>query len=384
MNLPTLIAIVLLLQTSNIFSEPFLQVPIEGEQGKDWRIVNYVDWDTIAYKDYNCGTKSYDGHQGTDFTLPSFPAMDKNVAVLAAASGRVTYVIDTLFDRETEGDVSKMLGNFVAVSHPNNYYTYYAHLMTGSAKVKAGDSVTAGDVLGYVGSSGNSTDPHLHFELWYDSLYPVDPLGGECGNESSLFFDPPAYDTSAGLYESGMHLAEQIGINDLRERAVTLERPYKVSTGSDSLLYFWSHMYGMRAGETLDLVWTSPDGNEWFSFDIVIDRDYWYYFYWSYINHTDLPQGDWTATLYYKGEAIAQENFIVGSSISVENDNLENSIELLTLEELMANKHYDYSLYNVSGNTIINKEYDQLPSGIYFIYLEGYKGNRKVLKKYKY
>ncbi len=44
-------------------------------------------------------------------------------------------------------------------------YAFYAHLQPGSIQVKAGDKVRRGQVLGLVGNSGNSTEPHLHFQL---------------------------------------------------------------------------------------------------------------------------------------------------------------------------------------------------------------------------
>jgi murein DD-endopeptidase MepM/ murein hydrolase activator NlpD len=44
-------------------------------------------------------------------------------------------------------------------------YAFYAHLQPGSIKVKVGDKVRRGQVLGLVGNSGNSTEPHLHFHL---------------------------------------------------------------------------------------------------------------------------------------------------------------------------------------------------------------------------
>jgi murein DD-endopeptidase MepM/ murein hydrolase activator NlpD len=61
--------------------------------------------------------------------------------------------------RETIG------GNFVVLDLGGNRYAFYAHLQPGSLKVKPGDRVRRGQVLGLVGNSGNSTEPHLHFHV---------------------------------------------------------------------------------------------------------------------------------------------------------------------------------------------------------------------------
>ncbi len=61
----------------------------------------------------------------------------------------------------------------VVVNHQNGYQTYYAHLS--DIYVYEGQSVAMGEVIGAMGSTGNSTGPHLHFEVRYDG-YPTNPL----------------------------------------------------------------------------------------------------------------------------------------------------------------------------------------------------------------
>jgi murein DD-endopeptidase MepM/ murein hydrolase activator NlpD len=51
------------------------------------------------------------------------------------------------------------------LDHGNGEYSLYAHLQPGRVKVRVGQAVKAGDVLGQLGSSGNSTEPHLHFHV---------------------------------------------------------------------------------------------------------------------------------------------------------------------------------------------------------------------------
>lgn len=63
-------------------------------------------------------------------------------------------------------------GNLIVIRHPNGLETYYAHLSR--QIVKPGEIVKAGEVIGYGGSTGRSTGPHLHFEVRYKG-HPFDP-----------------------------------------------------------------------------------------------------------------------------------------------------------------------------------------------------------------
>ncbi len=56
-------------------------------------------------------------------------------------------------------------GNHVIIDHGSGYQTLYGHMIEGSIQVSPGQEVKEGDVIGYVGSSGNSSGPHLHFEI---------------------------------------------------------------------------------------------------------------------------------------------------------------------------------------------------------------------------
>ncbi len=61
--------------------------------------------------------------------------------------------------------LTAITGNYVMIDHGKNEYSLYAHLQPGSVRVQGGDQVKAGDVIGKLGSSGNSTEPHLHFHV---------------------------------------------------------------------------------------------------------------------------------------------------------------------------------------------------------------------------
>lgn len=74
--------------------------------------------------------------------------------IIAADGGTVTWA----------GDNGNGYGNYVMIDHGNGYKTLYGHMS--SIAVSSGQSVSQGDTIGYVGSTGMSTGPHLHFEIW--------------------------------------------------------------------------------------------------------------------------------------------------------------------------------------------------------------------------
>ncbi len=62
-------------------------------------------------------------------------------------------------------------GNYIVVDHNNGYYTLYAHMNKFMDGVNIGTTVARGQQIGYVGTTGYSTGPHIHFEVWKDCRY---------------------------------------------------------------------------------------------------------------------------------------------------------------------------------------------------------------------
>jgi murein DD-endopeptidase MepM/ murein hydrolase activator NlpD len=99
-------------------------------------------------------------HQGVDF------GAEWGSPVVAAATGKVSFA-------GPHGGH----GNYIMVQHNKDLATAYAHLSRFA--VKPGQSVTQGQVIGYVGSTGLSTGPHLHYEVW---------LRGQATNPQTIKF----------------------------------------------------------------------------------------------------------------------------------------------------------------------------------------------------
>lgn len=126
-------------------------------------------------------------HKGDGTRLEDYYAY--GAAVLAAADGRVVSMAndqpedpaamqrpdesqEAYFERlqKNQGELmakgaNAIAGNYVKIDHGKNEYSFYAHLQPRSVRLRVGDQVKAGDVIGKLGSSGNSTEPHLHFHV---------------------------------------------------------------------------------------------------------------------------------------------------------------------------------------------------------------------------
>ncbi|MER7890425.1 M23 family metallopeptidase [Micromonospora sp. NPDC094482] len=97
-------------------------------------------------------------HAGIDFAMPA------GTPIHAAAAGTVVKA----------GDAGDGYGNSVFIDHGNGYLTHYAH--QSRLVVSVGDKVGVGEVIGYEGSTGDSTGPHLHFEVHQGQMWSqIDP-----------------------------------------------------------------------------------------------------------------------------------------------------------------------------------------------------------------
>jgi murein DD-endopeptidase MepM/ murein hydrolase activator NlpD len=90
--------------------------------------------------------------------------------VLAVGSGRITGIKDGIMENKPMSlavpiTLETVAGNFVTLDLGGGRYAHYAHLQPGSLRVKVGDRVKTGQVLGLLGNSGNSDAPHLHFQI---------------------------------------------------------------------------------------------------------------------------------------------------------------------------------------------------------------------------
>ena len=227
--------------------------PIGRTANQDWAINNYADVNpTASLNDYHGGPWTYDGHDAIDAGPWGFYRMDAGIPIIAAADGTVMQTADGNFDREPAG--SNNPANYVLLSHGNGWETLYYHLAANTITVKVGDAVKAGQVIGLMGSSGNSTGPHLHYTARYhgapveSGMYPATYWA----NPLPYGRDVPAFGLDA-VYTNYSPNADQ---NERGSRTTS----FGTGEPSSTLLYFGIESYSLDAGETIGWKWYQPDG----------------------------------------------------------------------------------------------------------------------------
>lgn len=109
-------------------------------------------WPAIGATSISSGYGGARRHGGVDIVRPG--GRSTGLTIVAAASGTVT-----------TATYHSSWGYYIVINHGNGLSTLYAHMLRGSFKVGVGQRVSAGQPIGNIGSSGNVTGPHLHFEV---------------------------------------------------------------------------------------------------------------------------------------------------------------------------------------------------------------------------
>lgn len=281
-------------------------------------ISNFVD-QNLSFPnqvlDWNCGGRTYDqssgyNHRGVDiFTWPfGWRKMDNNeVLAVAAAPGTIIYKSDGNFDRSCGFNSNDW--NAVYVRHADNSVAWYGHLKNGSLTAKAvGDTVVTGERLGVVGSSGNSTGPHLHFELYNAAGQLQDPYQGPCNtlNNFSWWAQQPAYNVTRINKLMTQSAPPQFPSCPLPE--VTNEK--NVFRGGETLVTA-GYYRDQQVGQQTQFSITRPDGtvtNNWsHNSPNSYAASYWW---WSWSMPANAASGVWKFRATFNGQNY-EKNFVV-------------------------------------------------------------------------
>jgi len=282
-------------------------LPLHGQQGIDYFIDNYPDHDTSSgIRDPYCGTKTYNGHRGTDFSLRSFKTMDSGINVYAMADGVIFSRRDGEYDRNKHWIAGKR-ANYICILHANEYFVYYNHLKKGSLLVKRGDTVKQGQIIAQVGSSGFSSGPHLDIEVKSNKYPFIDPFSNPCrGLIFSLWLNEPAYDTGLYLIDAGF-IPYTPNIDTLRERYMVKDT---FCAPADDTVCFWAQMHGLRKGYRIHAEWYGPSSLLWETFNYTWPLSTWNDYSWTYMSLPDKP-GKWEIHYFVNEQLITTRSFYI-------------------------------------------------------------------------
>ena len=313
--------------------------PIRNAKGNAdasyWVISNFVDQNKAGSRllDYQCQQRTYAGHKGTDIAL-GFDAWNmmaaEQIEVIAAASGVITYRTDGNFDRNCKNN--NKLWNAIYLRHDDGSITWYGHLKTGTlTKKQIGDRVERGEFLGAMGSSGNSSGPHLHFEVYDPQGALVDPWAGQCNtinsaNTATAWLDQKPYQDSQlnRLYTTNAPPAFPTCNDDgtLGDAGrMNEKRDFKPG---DNILVMGVYR-DQLASQITNFKVSKPDGSVWKQWSHSPSQSnaqasyvssYWY---WNYFLEADAPAGTWMVEATFNGKTVNTSFTVTKSGEGVAN-----------------------------------------------------------------
>lgn len=302
------------------------QWPLKQASGFNYNsyygISNYVDHNSNypnAITDYNCGTRSYDtnsgyNHRGIDiYTWPfSWDMMDDNqVEVIAGAPGVIIGKDDGNYDKNCNPTGT---WNAVYIRHSDGSEVWYGHLKTGSLTAKnVGASVTTGEYLGVVGSSGQSTGPHLHLEMYASNGALVDPYSGSCNNlnSSSLWANQKPY------YESTLNTILTHSAPPSANQCYPDASNKSTNFTAGATVYFGTYYHDYLANQVTNLRIYQPDNSLWTNWSHSSNASSYFsaaYWYWTFTLPTNPQNGQWRFEATYQGQTLTHYFNVTGGS----------------------------------------------------------------------
>lgn len=298
-----------------LFDWPLRQANGSNDPGY-YGISNFVDHN-VNYpnqlQDYNCGTRSYDlsggyNHQGTDIFLWPFPQLKQEnnwVEIISAQAGTIIAKSDGNDDHNCVFCSGTCNWNAVYIQHADGSVAWYGHMKKNSTTAKTvGQTVAKGEYLGVVGSSGNSTGPHLHFEVYksgtYDLANRIDPFAGNCnllnGNTSWWAAQKPYFES---MVNKLMTLSAPPNFGTCPSPETPNEKTvFNPGENAVFITYYRDQVLGSRS----DFKIFRPDNSVFQSWSqnspATYSASYWY---WTYSLPANAPGGIWKFECTYGG-----------------------------------------------------------------------------------
>lgn len=244
-----------------------LELPLVCTLGETCWIQQYAEHGNASGgNDYMCGRETYAGHDGTDFRALNAQA---DIAVVAAAPGVVKAIRDGVEDKlalspqDLAAVAHKECGNGVVIAHTGGFETQYCHMRLGSVKVKAGDIVQAGTVLGKVGYSGAAAFAHLHLSVRHNGE-KIDPFSGPlaegCDGSKTSLWSTSATNSMRYSAVDVLEMGWAESAVSVEQAELGIERNTKLATSSPSIVAF-GRLIHLRQGDELEITVDGPTGS---------------------------------------------------------------------------------------------------------------------------
>ena len=306
-------------------------------QYKFYYKVNFVDQAGPSnILDYNCGSRTYNGHDAMDASLWPFwwRMMDNlHVYAVAAAPGVIITKVDSIYDRRCNSDYPG--SNRIFIRHADGTTSRYHHLKNGGLTNKIeGDTVVAGEFLGYIASSGSSSHPHLHFAVYDVNGALVEPFFVNTVDPCNVYSSSTWWQSQPAYWDAKI------------SRVMTHSQPPVVADCSDDEKVYAKNNFGPADNVYIGVYFSEslyfetatcriyyPDGSLFASYNITTIQDNYSYNLHGYTNL--LVPGTWKIKVTYRntdyyhffsvsctssinpsGTDSGPQGYIAGSSIS--------------------------------------------------------------------
>ena len=403
-------------ETRKSGGHPLFIWPVKKKDGLEyndvWGISNYVDQNPAfpnQILDYNCGSRTYDvsngyNHAGIDiFNWPfQWKMMDNDeVEIIAGAPGQIIAKQGSQPDRSCALNGGNW--NAVYVQHADGSAALYGHMKQNSLTTKnVGDMVAEGEYLGIVGSSGNSSGPHLHFEVYSEIEWNgvgqdvlVDPYTGTCNsmNGDTWWQNQKPYNNpniNAALTHSALPVFPDCPTQEITNESNDFD--------TSDIITFAIYMRDQANSTSINLKVIRPDNSMVYDWNFPFTANYtasWWYWQFSGIYNMD---GEWKWEATYQGQTVTHTFNVTGVLSIDEEDFNSTSIYPNPFNDVVninsTTKIKKASIVDILGKTILifNENSAEgirelnlidLSNGMYFVTLEGEQNQKKTIKLIK-
>ena len=403
----------ILQQNPNAFGQkgnsPLFIMPLRAKSGFDdygyYIVNNQVDHNLTPngnLLDYECGQRTYDwatgNHEGTDYVLWPYPwkrMQEEVMEVVAAAPGTIIDKRDGHFDLNCVNNGNPNW-NGIIIEHSDGSQAWYWHFKDGAITSKnIGDTVSEGEYLGAAGSSGSSTIPHLHFEIYDAGNNLIDPYQGPCNsmNFDSWFVNQPDYYVPAIN-----HLSTHNSTNFDDDCGIVENTYEELNFEPGEIVYFRIFYRDLQTDSDTHITVRRPDNS--ILYDYVFTSPWPFYTgayaQWEYPVDGSWPDGVYTITAEFAGntyETIFGVNTNLGieeldrSNISIYPNPTANQLYIKANSQIESVILYDLLGKKVVETTPLAKNAElniaPLKTGMYLAIIssEGKKTVRKIVKE---